>query len=164
MRDLRRDALALCCALSAGIHAGLTPAHLDENVAAGLGFAASAVLLAWLAIGLARRPDVILVDASIVVLTGLLIAYALAVTTGVPGLVPEPEPIDWFALVTKAVEVLGLALALSLRWTSLPRFRPIPVALVMVVVTSSALLAIAVERAQGGHQHSDTHNHHHHTG
>jgi hypothetical protein len=38
----------------------------------------------------------------------------LAVTTGVPVLHPEPEPVDGLALFTKAVEATGLAAALNL--------------------------------------------------
>jgi hypothetical protein len=158
--DVRRDLLALSCAVSAGIHAGLVPGHFDESVAAGIGFAASAVALAGVAIALARGPGAIHVDAAIVLLAGLIAAYALAVTTGIPGLVPEPEPVDALALVTKAIEGIGLVLALSLKGTRYPRFRPIPVTLVALVVAFSALVAVAVSRGHGEHVH---HAHHHHS-
>jgi len=44
----------------------------------------------------------------------LLVGYALAVTSGMPVLMPEPEPIDGLALATKAVELVGLLAALAL--------------------------------------------------
>ena len=44
-------------------------------------------------------------------LLGLLAAYALATTTGVPALHPEVEPVEGLALVTKAVEGAGLLAA-----------------------------------------------------
>jgi hypothetical protein len=48
------------------------------------------------------------------VLVGLLVGYVLAVTTGLPLLHPEPEPVDGLALATKAVEAGGLLAALQL--------------------------------------------------
>ena len=87
----------------------------------------------------------------------------LAVTTGIPGLVPEPEPVDALALVTKAVEVVGLAVALSLRGTLVTRLRTVPVALVALVIAFSAVTAIASSRghAHGGHAHDEHHQHRH---
>ncbi len=49
-----------------------------------------------------------------VLLATLLGAYALSVTTGVPWLVGEPEPVDGVGIATKAVEVVGLLSALQL--------------------------------------------------
>jgi uncharacterized membrane protein YozB (DUF420 family) len=43
-----------------------------------------------------------------------VVAYVLAVTTGVPVLHPDAEPVDGLALVTKAIEVAGLLAAWSL--------------------------------------------------
>ena len=48
------------------------------------------------------------------VLLGLLASYVLAVTTGLPVLHPEPEPVDGLALATKAIEAVGLVTAGSL--------------------------------------------------
>jgi hypothetical protein len=62
------------------------------------------------------------------VLGGLLISYALAVTTGIPLLYPEQEPVDGLALATKGVEAAGLLAALQLlqpaNWPS-PQTSPI---------------------------------------
>ena len=45
---------------------------------------------------------------------GLLAAYVLAITVGLPLLHPEPEPVDALAVATKAVETAGLVAALHL--------------------------------------------------
>jgi hypothetical protein len=52
--------------------------------------------------------------AACTVLAGLIASYALAITTGLPVLHPEPESIDGVALATKAIEALGLIVALHL--------------------------------------------------
>jgi hypothetical protein len=113
--SVRRDVVILACAISAGIHGALVPAHLDESAAAGWAFAVSAAILAVLAIELTRRPAARapLVFAA-ATLAGLLVAYALAVTTGLPPLHPEPEPLEGLAVATKAIEVIGLVAAWSL--------------------------------------------------
>ena len=111
---LDRDLLIVACAVSAGIHAALTPAHLTEGAAAGTAFAASAAVLAALAIGLNLWPTPAILAVAVAVLAGLIAAFALAVTTGVPLLHPEPEPVGGLALFTKAVEGLGLLAATRL--------------------------------------------------
>ena len=120
--------MILACAISAGIHGALVPAHLDESRAAGWAFAASAALLGGLAVALTHRPDALapLVVAA-ATFAGLLGAYALAITTGLPLLHPEPEPVEGLALVTKAIEAVGLVVAWTLidernpTWTPLAR-------------------------------------------
>ena len=112
--ELARDLAIVACAVSAGIHGALVPAHLAESTAAGSAFAASAVLLAGLAAALTSRPAPSAGAAAAAVLGGLLAAYALAVTTGLPFLHPEPEPIDGLGLFTKAVEATGLIAATDL--------------------------------------------------
>jgi hypothetical protein len=113
--ELRRDVVILACAISAGIHGALAPDHFAEGTGAGLGFVAAAVLLAALALAVTLRPASGLAIAGAVgVLTGLLVSYALATTTGLPLLHPDPEPVDGLALATKAVEAAGLLAALSL--------------------------------------------------
>jgi len=49
---IERDTVIVACAVSAGIHGALVPAHFHESVGAGLGFVAATVLLAALAVGL----------------------------------------------------------------------------------------------------------------
>lgn len=113
--EVARDAFVITCAVSAGIHAALTPEHLREEPAAGIGFLVSTVLLAALAVALILRPaSRAAAAAAAAVLAGLLVAYAFAVTTGVPVLHPDVEPADGLGLATKAVELVGLAAALLL--------------------------------------------------
>jgi hypothetical protein len=115
--ELRRDIVILACAISAGIHGALVPGHFDEGTGAGLGFAAATVLLAVLVVALTLRPGSVrpLVGA-VAVLFGLLASYLLAVTTGLPVLHPQPEPLDGLALATKAIEAVGLLAAATLLW------------------------------------------------
>jgi hypothetical protein len=112
--ELRADAVILACAISAGIHGALVPAHLEEGMRAGLGFAGAAVLLSALAVGLTRRPTQVALVVTISVFAGLIASYALVITTGVPVLHPEQEAVDGLALFTKGIEAIGLVLAASL--------------------------------------------------
>ncbi len=112
---LEHDVLILACAISAGIHGALTPEHFAESTAAGLGFVAATVSLAALAVVLTLRPaSVLALAGAATVLAGLLGAYVLATTTGLPLLHPEPEPLDGLALATKAIESVGLGVAVAL--------------------------------------------------
>jgi hypothetical protein len=113
--ELRRDVVIVACAISAGIHGALVPAHFDEGAGAGLGFAAATVVLTALVVGLTLRPArTRLLAAAAAVLLSLLASYLLAVTTGVPVLHPQPEAIDGLALATKAIEAVGLLAAMNL--------------------------------------------------
>lgn len=126
--SLRRDVVILACAVSAGIHGALAPAHFDDGAGAGMAFAVSAGMLAGLALWLTLRPAGPLPSAvAALAFAGLLASYALATTTGVPVLHPEPEPVDGLALATKAFELVGLVTAVSLlrrRAISLPLIQP----------------------------------------
>jgi len=118
--SLGRDVVILACAVSAGIHGALAPAHFAEGTGAGVGFVATTVLLGGIVVALTARPsNRFLLVVAAVVLAGLLASYGLATTTGVPLLHPEPEPVDGLALATKAFEAVGLATALGLLW---PRY------------------------------------------
>jgi len=122
--------LIASCAISAGIHAALAPEHFHEEPGAGVGFLVSAVLLAVLCVLLVYRPGSrIAVGAAGATLAGLLLAYALVLAVGVPVLHPDREPADGLALVTKAIELVGLVAALGLGAPGLlaGRFtRPLP--------------------------------------
>ena len=113
--ELRRDVVILSCAISAGIHGALAPEHFDESVGAGIGFVVSTVVLAACVVALTLRPaSTVALAGAASVLVGLLATYALAITTGVPVLHPDPEPVEGLAVATKAIEVLGLAAAVAL--------------------------------------------------
>ena len=114
-RKVRPDLLIVACAISAGVHAALVPGHLRESTTAGAGFFLSSLLLGLLAVGLTLRPGASgLLRLTPVVLGGLIVSYVLATTTGVPLVHPEVEPVAGLAVVTKAVEAVGLLAALSL--------------------------------------------------
>lgn len=104
--SFERDAVAVTCAISAGIHAALVPGHPA--------FAPAAVLLAAATVAALRRPGRRTAAATAALLAGLLGAYGFALTMGVPLLHPHVEGVDGLALFTKAVELLGLAAALDL--------------------------------------------------
>jgi hypothetical protein len=113
--EFTRDIVILACAVSAGIHAALVPAHFDEGTGVGLGFVAATVLLAGLVVALTLRvASIVALEAAALVLFGLLASYLLAATTGLPVLHPDPEPVDGLALATKAIEAVGLLAALHL--------------------------------------------------
>ena len=119
---MTRDLVIVACAISAGIHAALAPEHFRESMGAGVGFLAAAVILAAVAAALTRRPDsALLVGVAAASLAGLLGSYALAATTGLPLLHPEPETVTGLALFTKGVEAVGLFAAVS----SLTAFSPL---------------------------------------
>jgi hypothetical protein len=117
LADLRRDVVILACAISAGIHGALVPGHFDEGTGAGLGFAAATVLLATLVVGLTLGPGSTFgLAAAGAVLLGLLVSYVFAVTTGLPVVHPQPEPLDGLALATKAIAAVGLVAVATLLW------------------------------------------------
>jgi hypothetical protein len=113
--ELRRDIVILACAISAGIHGALVPAHFEEGTGMGLGFVAATVLLvAFVAVLTLRPTSALALAGAATVLLGLLASYLLATTTGLPVLHPDPEPVDGLALATKAIEAAGLLAALQL--------------------------------------------------
>jgi len=113
-RAVEHDLVIVACAISAGIHAALTPEHFREDTGPGLGFLVSAVLLAGLVVALTRTASPPALVAATLTLAGLVAAYGLAITTGVPLLHPEVEPTEGLALATKAIEAAGLVAALHL--------------------------------------------------
>ena len=111
--EFRTDIVVLTCAVSAGIHGALVREHFAEGAGAGLGFLVATVLLAVLAVALTYNPTQAALAAAVLVFAGLIASYLLAVTTGVPVLHPDVEPVDGLALFTKAVEITGLVNAAS---------------------------------------------------
>lgn len=115
LAGLEHDVLIVASAVSAGIHIALTPEHVGEGIGAGAGFLAAGVLLAALVVALTSRPaSTAAVTGAAVVLAGLLASYALATTSGLPLLHPDAEPVESLALVTKAIEAVGLLAAVHL--------------------------------------------------
>ena len=125
--EFKGDVVILACAISAGIHGALVPAHFSEVAGAGAGFVAAAGALAGLVVWLTARPlNSLALGATAAVFLGLLASYALAVTSGLPLLHPQPEAVDGLALATKAVEALGLVVATSLLWRPADSLSPQP--------------------------------------
>jgi hypothetical protein len=111
---LRTDRIIVTCAVSAGIHAALAPNHFKEGSGPGVGFVVATVLLALLAVVLTQNPSELALVATAGVFAGLIVSYALVITTGVPVLHPDIEAVGGLALFTKAVEAIGLVTAASL--------------------------------------------------
>jgi hypothetical protein len=127
LAELKGDVVILACAISAGIHGALAPTHFSEGAGAGVGFVAATIALAGLVVWLTLRPTSSLaLAAAAAVFLGLLASYALAITSGLPLLHPEPEPVDGLALATKAIEALGLVAASSLLWRPAVALNPQP--------------------------------------
>jgi hypothetical protein len=127
LAEFKGDVVILACAISAGIHGALVPTHFSEGAGAGAGFVAATSALAGLVVWLTLRPTSSLaLAAAAAVFLGLLASYALAVTSGLPLLHPEPEPVDGLALATKAIEALGLLAASTLRWRPAAALNPQP--------------------------------------
>jgi hypothetical protein len=112
--EARLDIVILACAISAGIHGALVGDHFREGAGAGTGFLVATVLLAGAAFALTRRPSHLVYVAAAAILIGLIGAYGLAITTGVPVLHPDVEAVDGLAVLTKAVEAIGALAAASL--------------------------------------------------
>lgn len=136
--------LLLICALgaSAGIHAALVPGHLAESRNLGVAFAAVVVLLAAAAAALAVRPSPGVALATGALFAGLLFAYVASRVS---------HPVDALGVGTKAIESVGLLLALAPARAGGPARGGMwlaPLALALVV----GMLAAAVTPA-GAHQH-----------
>ena len=117
LAELRADIVIIACAISAGVHGAVVPGHFDEGAGAGLGFVAATVALGGLVVWLTWRPaNASALAAAALTFAGLLASYALATTTGLPVLHPDPEPVDGLALATKGIEAAGLLAASGLLW------------------------------------------------
>jgi hypothetical protein len=150
--ELRVDVVILVCAISAGIHAALAPAHFDEGAGAGIGFVVATIALAASAVALTGNPSERVLHATGAVLLGLIVSYVLAITTGVPVLHPEVEEVEALAVCTKLIEAVGLVLV----WRRARRARPVPLPLTALVALFSALVALAA--SDGMHMdHDHTH-------
>jgi hypothetical protein len=114
-----RDAIALVCAASAGVHAALVPAHLREGAPIGAAFALSVLLLAAAALRVRTTPRAAYSVAA--VLLGVAGCYFLSRTTGIPLLIPDPEPVDIVGTLTSLAEVAAAVAVLGL-----PRIRKEP--------------------------------------
>ena len=126
---------------SAGVHAGLVPAHYDESPALGVSFGLAAAGLAVAAAALALWPDWLLpVAGAGLLFAALLVAYPIF----------RDEPFDAVAAFSKAAEVIGLAAAAWLAWKRPPN-RPGDLALAYFGLTFVLAFVIA---ASSEHRHT----------
>src|SRR3954469_2892528 len=96
------DVIVVGCAVSAGAHAALVPAHLREAVPLGSGFIVAVALLLAVGAALVLQPgSVWSAPAAVPLLAALIAAFAASRTIGIPLLAPEPEPVDAVGLATK---------------------------------------------------------------
>jgi len=119
----RINIVIVACAISAGIHGALVEQHFREGTGAGIGFVAATALLFAVAFALTRKPSETAFVAAAAISIGLIAAYGLAITTGVPVLHPDVEAVDGLALFTKVVEGIGAVAAASL--VRRPAFTPL---------------------------------------
>ena len=116
VNTLLRYMIAVVCAGSVGVHVGLIPGHVDEGATAeAVAFVAVSVLLAVLTAA-ARDPryDEWAPAAAAITLFAVAAAYALSRTSGIPVLVPAPEPLDIAGTATSVAELIGAAAGISL--------------------------------------------------
>jgi hypothetical protein len=116
-RGRRAGLLALAVMFSAGIHAALVPEHLEEMPSLGWSFIGAAIVGAALAYALVYNPEERLpARLAALFLAAELVAWVVFVTVRIPGFMGTPEPVETIALVCKAVELFGLALAIWIGW------------------------------------------------
>ena len=101
---LSRNVVLVACAASAGVHAGLVPSHLVENLWLGIAFAASVGLLLALIVSLWSTSD----------------------PRRLAPLEEDVEPVDAIGLLTQGVQVAGLIAALHLCHPTAARARAVP--------------------------------------
>ncbi len=116
-RGRRAGLLALAVTFSAGMHAALVPEHLKEMPPLGWSFIGAAVIGAVLAYALVCSPEGRLpARLAALFLAAEIVAWVVFVTVSVPGFMGTPEAVETIALVCKAVELFGLALAVWIGW------------------------------------------------
>jgi hypothetical protein len=109
---LLRDAVAVVCAASAGVHAALVPEHLRDGTLIGAAFALSALLLATAALRVRTCPTT--ASWAAVVLLAVGGSYLLSRTIGIPLLIPDPEPVDPVGTLTSLAEVAAAVAVIDL--------------------------------------------------
>src|SRR5579859_991052 len=106
------------------IHIALVPEHLAESMILGLGFLIAGVAQLALAAAISLRPSAVAYYAVVALNAALIVLYTIAAVKGLPfgidhqhsgGLVVgSGEPIDLPGALSKAAELVGMALAFGL--------------------------------------------------
>jgi plastocyanin len=141
---MKRYLLLAAVAFSAAVHGLLAPEHLHEEPLLGVLFVFGAIVELALAVLLAARPSRAAIVATTLALAGMLVAYIPFVLFRVPGFSMTPEPLERVALLTKGVELAGLAVGMTL-WAARPaplsrRLAP-AVATIFVACVAAAVAA-----------------------
>ena len=124
---LSRNVVLVACAASAGVHAGLVPSHLVENLWLGIAFAASVGLLLAVIVSLWRAGDPRRPAApAAAVLAALVVAYSLSRTVGLAPLEEDVEPVDAIGLLTQGVQAAGSSAPsiFAIQWAAPARALP----------------------------------------
>ena len=121
---------------TAGIHAGLFAAHVDDRTGLAVSFLAASAACLAVAVALAFRPRPLARFAAALLLAGLLVAYVAF----------RHEPFDAVAAISKSLETVGLALALGVHRLEPAEERGTPVGIIALAFAAGLFLA-------GGHGH-----------
>jgi plastocyanin len=140
---MTRNLLLAALAFSAAVHGFLTPEHLHEEPLLGALFAIGATVELALVVLLALRPSRRAIAATTLILAGMLLAYLPFVLFELPGFPMTPESLERVALLTKAVELAGLAAGLMLWARPKPLSRRVVPAAATVIVASVAAAVAA---------------------
>jgi len=132
---MKRYLLLAAVAFSAAVHGFLAPEHLHEEPLLGVLFVLGAIVELALAVLLAARPSRAAIAATTLAFAGMLVAYIPFVLFRLPGFSMTPEPLERVALLTKGVELAGLAIGMTL-WA-----RPAPLPRRLVPAAASILIA-----------------------
>ena len=169
--------VVLAAAVSAGIHTGLVPEHLDEMPLLGVSFILATLALLVIGAAVAIRPEAQLpASLAAFLFAGLILAYVASRTNGLPVLEPEAERVDAIGIVTVAVQLVGLLAALWLTRTaggqrslvggippsmpsgSLPH-RSKSLVLAGLVAIAFAVVALNAAGGEEGHGHGEIQGH-----
>jgi plastocyanin len=140
---MKRYLLLAALAFSAAVHGFLTPEHLHEEPLLGALFAIGATVELALVALLALRPSRAVIAAATLTLAAMLVAYVPFVFFRLPGFPMTPEPLERVALLTKAVELAGLAVGLTLWARPKPLSRRVAPAAATIIVACVAAAVTA---------------------
>jgi plastocyanin len=140
---MKRYLLLAAVAFSAAVHGFLAPEHLREEPFLGALFVVGAIVELAVAVLLAARPSRAAIGAATLSLAGMLVAYLPFVIFRLPGFPMTPEPLERVALLTKGVELAGLAVGLTLWVRPVPLSRRIAPAAGTILVACVAAAAAA---------------------
>ena len=153
---MKRYILLAAVAFSGAVHAFLVPEHLREEPLLGALFVIGAIVEVTLAVLLVVRPGRAAVVAATVSLAGMLAAYLPFVLFRLPGFPMTPEPLERVALITKGIELVGLAVGITLWVRPVPPSRKlVPAAATIVAACIAAAAAAPPSLAATGSEQRD---------